>query len=418
LLIVGINYSPEEAGNAPYTTGFAEHMAGAGHEVHVLTGVPHYPRWRPMQRLRGTSHALINGVHVHRSWHYVPSRQTALRRALYEATFLSSAVSLPRLPCPDAILAVVPALSDGVVARVASRRFKAPYGVLFQDLMGQAAGQSGVAGGSKVESLVRACEGWVAREASATAIVAEGFRPYVESIGAVPSAIERVYNWCHVPRSTGNRDEFRRQLGWPGSATVVLHAGNMGHKQGLGNILAAARLAKADELDLLFALAGDGNQRRELEDETASLGLDNVRFYGPQESQAYADMLAAADVLALSQRPGVTDMAFPSKLTSYLAAGRPIVAAVSGTSEAARELTACDGGLVVEPGDPLALIGVIKRLRSDDLLRQRLIRAARAHAPRFDREPALKTWARFAEKICRSAPRRHQGLDDRAREAA
>ena len=46
LRIIGINYAPESTGIAPYTTGLAEHLAIAGHEVTVVTGLPHYPAWR------------------------------------------------------------------------------------------------------------------------------------------------------------------------------------------------------------------------------------------------------------------------------------------------------------------------------------------------------------------------------------
>src|SRR5438270_13568418 len=89
ILIVGINYAPEHAGIAPYTTEAAEYWASQGHEVRVLTGVDHYPHWsvpkdmKARRRLRERR----NGVDVVRLKHYVPNRQTALRRARYAVTF-------------------------------------------------------------------------------------------------------------------------------------------------------------------------------------------------------------------------------------------------------------------------------------------------------------------------------------------
>jgi glycosyltransferase involved in cell wall biosynthesis len=406
LLIAGINYCPEESGNAPYTTGFAEHMAHVGHEVHVLAGVPHYPQWKARIEMRAWRRTeLINGVHVHRTRHYVPSKQTALQRALYEGSFLGSAANLIDLPKPDAILAVVPLLSDGIVARVASKRFGVPYGLLFQDLVGQAAAQSGVSGASSITRVVRSIEAWIARGAAATAIVAAGFRPYLESIGANRQSIQRVYNWCHIPPATGDREALRKRLAWPERTTVVLHAGNMGHKQGLSNVLEVAALAQSSEPGLLFALAGDGNQRGQLEARASSMGLSNLRFYPSQEQQDYANMLAAADVLLLSQRPDVVDMSFPSKLTSYAAAGRPIVAAVAVESEIARELDEARCGLVVPAGRPDQLLEAISRLRDDDLLNLRLRRATQDYAQRFSKEDALKNLQLFAENLSRSPKR-------------
>src|SRR5206468_7328246 len=97
------------------------------------------------------------------------------------------------------ILAVVPALSGGILARVAARRFGAPYAVLFQDLMSPASAQSGIPGASRARNITRALEGWVARGATKVAIVADGFRDYLESLGVEPARITRVRNWSLLP---------------------------------------------------------------------------------------------------------------------------------------------------------------------------------------------------------------------------
>ena len=44
--IIGINYWPEVTGIAVFSTGRAEHLASAGHEVTMCTAVPYYPQWR------------------------------------------------------------------------------------------------------------------------------------------------------------------------------------------------------------------------------------------------------------------------------------------------------------------------------------------------------------------------------------
>jgi glycosyltransferase involved in cell wall biosynthesis len=58
-------------------------------------------------------------------------------------------------------------------------------------------------------------------------------------------------------------------------------------------------------------------------------------------------------------------MAFPSKLTSYFPAGRPILAAVARDSDAALEVQAANAGVVVEPDDPEALARALHDLRQD-----------------------------------------------------
>ncbi|MBA2763439.1 MAG: glycosyltransferase WbuB, partial [Thermoleophilaceae bacterium] len=96
VLVVGTYYRPEEAGIAPYTTAMAEHLARLGACVTAVVGCPHYPAWRvaPEYARRLRSRERIAGVEVRRVRNYVPTRQTALRRSLYEATFAVQSASV------------------------------------------------------------------------------------------------------------------------------------------------------------------------------------------------------------------------------------------------------------------------------------------------------------------------------------
>ena len=386
LLITSLHYAPETTGNAPYTTGLAEHLASRGHSVVAMTGFPSYPEGRVQASYRRLlwKREWLNGVDVRRRWHYVSSTQSAMGRGVAEATSLLSGLSLMSLPRPDAVLGVVPSLSGGLLARLAARRFRVPYGLILQDLMGPAAKQSGVRGGGQVASAVRAAERWALRGAGAVGIIAEGFRPYVESLGVESDRIQRVRNWTHIPQPMANSAEervrVRERLGLPQDAVLCLHAGNMGHKQGLENVVACARLAAAAGERLLFVLLGDGNQRSHLEELAARYRLPNLRFLPIQPNDLFPGVLAAADVLLVNQRGSVSDMSLPSKLTSYFAAGRPIVAAVGEASEAAREVEASGGGLVVAPDEPRAMLEALLELAQDEERGARMGESARAWA--------------------------------------
>jgi glycosyltransferase involved in cell wall biosynthesis len=407
ILIYAINYAPERSGNAPYSTGLAEHLASRGHEVHVAAGMPHYPEWKALSLDESLP---ANGVNVHRRRHYIPRNPTAVHRALYEASFLGSASALLRLPRPDVVIGVVPILSNGVSARMAAARYGVPYGLLFQDLMGQAAGQSGVGGASKVEGIVRRSEGWIARGASRVAMVTEGFRPYLESLGVKPDTLHRVRNWTHVPEATADAATTRARFGWADDDIICLHAGNMGYKQGLDNVIDAAALARTTEAGVRFVLMGDGNQSHALRARVEELGLSNVQFLPPQDDASYVNALAAADMLLLSLNANVTDMAFPSKVGSYVASGRPIIASVSPQSEIGKELTDHSAALMIEPANPEHLLTGIVRLASDDLLTHRLVRAAQEYGRSFARDAALEELERF---VMRVAGRDNPGVGER-----
>jgi glycosyltransferase involved in cell wall biosynthesis len=143
----------------------------------------------------------------------------------------------------------------------------------------------------------------------------------------------------------------RRELGWRDDQFVVLHAGNMGLKQGLEVVVQAAREARHVQPKLRFELLGDGSQRSALIAEARD--LDNLHFRDPVGDDEFPEVLAAADLLLVTQRSSVLDMSLPSKLTSYFAAGRPVLASVAegGTADEVHRAA----GRVIQAEDPTAL---------------------------------------------------------------
>ncbi len=378
ILIVGINYRPETTGIAPYTSDLAEHLVSTGHDVTVVTGFAHYPAWRLQAgetRLRAEE--TRNDVRVLRRRHYVPSTQSATRRAVYEATFLlHGALSRPAIP--DVVFGVIPSLSGGLLARHFAWRAGAPYGLIFQDMMAPAARQSGIGGGARVAGVTAVLERWAVSKATTVAIASDSFRPYLRKIGVDEPRIIDLPNWSHLAAPTANRAKTRERLGWPLESTIVLHAGNMGLKQGLDQVVEAARLADARRIPVKFVMMGEGSQRRSLEARGRS--IERLQFLPFQPEDQVSNILEAADILLVSERPTVIDMSLPSKLTSYFAAGRPILAAVPADGSTAREIVRSGAGVIVPIGDANELNAAVARLVEDAELATSLGDAGRTYA--------------------------------------
>ena len=221
-------------------------------------------------------------------------------------------------------------------------------------------------------------EAWAAAGARAIGVVAETFAPYVASLGVPAERIHHVPNWVRLARPTLAPAETRRRFGWPDDRQVVLHAGNMGLKQGLGQVVEAARLAAQRGEPVRFVLAGGGSQAESLR--AMGAGLPTLDFLPVQPDGLHASLLAAADVLLLSERATQLDMALPSKLTSYFAAGRPIVASVPLAGASAREVERAGAGFTVPAGDPGAILDALTRLRADASTAARLAAAGPPYA--------------------------------------
>jgi glycosyltransferase involved in cell wall biosynthesis len=366
VLAIGINFGPEHTGIAPYTTQLCEYLAERGASVSVFTGVPHYPSWTvtPQDKWRLCRTETRQNLRVRRLRHYVPKTQSAIRRAMYELTFaLQVAVQRSAEP-PDVVLAVVPSLLSAVVAQRIAARMGVPLVVWVQDLMGQAAAQSGMDGGDRVAGVVASIEKYVLRRADQVLVLNAHFADHVRTTGVDPGRIAVRPNWTHIAAPSGaDRRQVRARLGWQPDETIVLHSGNMGLKQDLGNVIAAARLAdQRPDNKIRFVLMGDGSQRRALQQEAE--GVATVQFVPPAGCEDYGDVLAATDILLVNERASSVDMSLPSKLTSYFRAGRPVIAASPVRGGTAAEVERSGAGLVVTPADPRSLLDAVVGLLS------------------------------------------------------
>lgn len=379
VLVVGINYAPEHTGIAPYTSQACAYLQGQGHQIQVLTGVPHYPHWSVPEAYRRAlrtdeSHA---DVAVRRLRHVVPSKQSAASRGLYELSFAAN-VAAQRLPWqPDVVVAVVPSLLSALVARRIARRDGARLVLWVQDLMGAAAAQSGISGGDRVAKLTGSLERRALRSGDQVVVINEAFRAAVEVQGVEPQRISVVRNWSHVAAPTADRTVTRARLGWGDDEVIALHSGNMGLKQGLENVVEAARLSATSHPHVRFVLMGDGSQRRELED--LGTGIPTLSFLPPADDADFSDVLAAADVLLVNERGSAVEMSLPSKLTSYFKAGQAVLAAVPETGGTAAEVRRSGAGRVVPCDDPEALLEGTLALTSQRSQHEAFQRAALAY---------------------------------------
>ena len=366
LLVLTGSYAPDRTGIAPLNTELSEYLAARGHRVSVATVFPHYPEWKLSREYRSAlwRSELRNGVHLYRGPVYVPSKRTSLRRILYDTSVgLSTALRALPLPRADLILAVSPPLQVALAGGFLSRLKRIPLLVQVKDLLPDLAIALGMLRNPWAIHLARKLEELVYRQASDVLVICEGFASSLRSKGVPESKIHIIPDWVDTRfiRPNPSQDGFRRTHRIASSDFLVLHTGNMGAKQKLDNLLEAASLLQSLP-DLRFCLVGDGSDRVRLEQCAHNLALPNVRFLPLQPREVLPSMLASADVLLLNQASRVVDMVIPSKLLTYLAAGRPVIAAVPPASEASRCLGDAGGGLVVEPENPAQLAAAILNL--------------------------------------------------------
>ncbi|MDN4490655.1 glycosyltransferase family 4 protein [Demequina sp. SYSU T00068] len=352
--LLALNYAPEPTGNAPYTTALARRLV-ENSGVTAVTGFPHYPQWSRYAEYPGLyARSEDQGVDLRRVAHWIPNPPRGLKRLLSELHF-----GLHQMNSPwgrtDAAILVSPALFASALCAVRLRfPRRIPHAVWVQDLYTHGMMETGE-GSRMAVRIAKTVERWLLKDADAVVAIHPAMRErMIRDLGADPDRTYVIRNWGHVMPSAASRDDARARLGWEADARIVLHSGNMGRKQGLSTVAEAARIAHQRGDDITFILLGDGAERAELE--SLADGVPTLRFVDPVSDRDFPDALAAADILLVNELPGVKEMAAPSKLTSYFAAERPVLAAVDPDGIVAGIMAESLAGRITPSGDPVVLL--------------------------------------------------------------
>jgi len=174
----------------------------------------------------------------------------------------------------------------------------------------------------------------------------------------LPQSCEKLYE------TTTYDEELHERFG--GKFNIIF-AGNIGPAQSLETLVeAAVKLEKTGESlpDYRFILIGDGMSRKTLNELVTGKQM-NHRFIfegyvSPEQVLKYYEL---ADVLYVSlSSDELFKIMLPSKIQSYMAAGKPILASLSG--EGRDTILQAECGLACESGDANALADTIVQILS------------------------------------------------------
>lgn len=409
VLIFSINYWPEPTGFASHVTRFAERLVEAGDRVTVVTGFPFAPYWHryPGYGPAFTRRETIQGVDVLRLSHFVPRKPgSSVRRIMMEATFCMMALAnLWRVRGRfDLVLYVGAQPSIAMLASVVARRRHIPYALWINDLATDAARDVGIVASAPLLRMLSSFEYRAYAGAAGAIVLCDAFRNALLTHGFSEDAIVLVRSPIDILkiRPIERTAKFRREHDIAAGAFVVMFAGSMGLKQGMNDVVAAAA-GTAFDPNIIWVLVGDGEARDEVEQRILAGGLVNVRLLPLQPEERMSEMFASADLLLLNQLHSVKNSVMPSKLLTYMAAGKPVVAAVSATSQAAEVLRESSGGCLVEPENSNALAEAVVAMRAQpEQLREMGERNRRYSEAFFDERKAFEEQRRFLLQLTHS----------------
>lgn len=358
-----------EPGPASLPGVYAREFIRRGHSVHVLTGYPNYPDGvlHPGYRIRPRSRETLAGADVTRVALYPSHSASALGRAANYSSFALSATLAGRgaLSGADAVWVYNSPVTVSLPLLAHTRGGRTPFFLHVQDLWPDSLIDSGMFPGglvgSAASSAVRAIVRMTERRSAVIGVSSRSLRELIVERHAGLDATKIVY----APNPTDEElfrpaVELRDEMGitdGSGGIVEIMYAGAVGEVQGLDTLIGAAQLLQGRD-DIRITIVGDGISRVRLERRVAELGLKNVRFLGRVPQGAVPGLIAQASVqlVSLGSSPFLS-YTTPSKISSLLASGVPIIGHIEG--DGARLLEESGAGVVVTPGDSEALATAI-----------------------------------------------------------
>lgn len=381
-----------------------------GHSVTVLTGEPNYPsgEFFPGYSAFAPREESYQGVHTIRVPLISRGKSKGLRLGLNYLSFAASASLLGSLRCRqpfDAILAFQPSPATvGLPALVLKWLKDAPLLFWVQDLWPESLAATGAVRSPWVLKQVDRCVRFLYGRCDRVLVQSEAFVPYIESQGAARERIRYLPNSAEAffrPVELEPDAPEGRELP-PGFR--ILFAGNIGASQSFATILSAAERTRS-HADLQWVILGDGREKEWVQQQITVCGLPNVHLLGSRPVESMPRYYAAADALLVTlKRDPIFSRTVPSKLQSYLACGRPVLAALDG--EGARVVADAGCGLAGPAEDAETLATNAQRLAATSQIRRAEMGAAgrRYFDTHFEREKLLDRLEHILAEVTENVP--------------
>ncbi len=343
-----------------------EELAARGHEVTVLTGLPNYPMGIIPDEYKDSRHRdeTVNNVHIIRTREHprTPGKVGLARNYIsyvwhagLKALFMKKDFDVIFVYQLSPVLMAIPAY----IAKWFSRT---PCIALYcLDLWPESLLSLNVDKDGMLYRFMKYVSIRIYKGAHTIGYSSRFFKDYFNKELGITSG-----RFVHIPQFA---DELFSTLGSQGSdveskAQTVdyVFAGNVGNMQSVDTIIKAASLVKDDRIR--WHIVGDGfalDECRKLCD-TMSLN-DRITFYGrlPVEEMPRFYNMADAMIVTLSD-DDLISYTLPGKIQSYMAAGKPVIAAANGETQRVIKESGC--GLCAPAKDEKAFAAIADELAS------------------------------------------------------
>ncbi|NEW78109.1 MAG: glycosyltransferase family 4 protein [Gelidibacter sp.] len=364
-----------------------------GHEVTVLTGKPNYPKgdFYHGYSMFNKSNENWKGINIIRTALIRRKKGGGLSLMInyLSFAFFASIKAIFIKGDFDKIFVYEPSpITVGFPAIIAKWKFKIPIYFWVQDLWPESIA---AASGLKNKFVLQIMDGvtrFIYKKSSKILVQSQAFIPYIlkqnvkiDKLVYYPNSTEAFY------RKLEPQQKYKKMFPQNGGLNL-LFAGNIGESQSFDTLIEAALLIKNKNTVVNWIILGDGRLKEYVRNRIEQLGLkDTFILMGSFPSSEMPSFFACADALIVSlKRNPIFSYTIPSKVQSYMACGKPIIASLDG--EGAKVVTEAFAGFSSSAENAGALAeNIIKFIALNENDRNKLGENAQKYFEReFERE--------------------------------
>jgi glycosyltransferase involved in cell wall biosynthesis len=353
ILVLNQYYWPGIEATAQLLSQLCEALA-TDYDVTVVTGQLHGHELPDEEVRHGVKIVRVRSTTYDRS-------QLHLRAANYGSYLGETVLTALRGERPDLVLCMTDPPVVGDIGLVVARRFGVPLLVISQDVFPEIAERVKRLQHPLVVGALRKLVALYLRRADRVVAIGETMKLRLVHKGASSARIEVIPNWVDThelqPRPRSNSWSAEHGLD---DLFVVMHSGNIGHAQDLDTLVRAATFLR-DLERLRIMVIGFGARHGEMVRLAQRLEVTStVRFLGYQPREQLSLSLSSGDLHYVGLARGLSGFVVPSRVYGVLAVGRPVLVSADADSESVRIVEDVGCGLVVPPGRPDLVAGVIR----------------------------------------------------------
>ncbi|WP_242855893.1 glycosyltransferase family 4 protein [Clostridium disporicum] len=351
ILVVSQYFWPEEFRINDICEGLIEQ----GHEVEVLTGIPNYPHGNFFE-----GHSIFKpgvkeykGAKIRRVPLVPRGKDNFIKLGLnyISYTITASIASLGLLfnKYDRVFVFQLSPITLAIPGIIVSKIKKIPSIIYVQDLWPESLFSIKEVNNTKVRGILDKICSSIYKSFDKLLITSKSFEEELVNKGVSREKIDYFPQWAedfyslNESSKKNNKEEF-----------VITFAGNIGKAQSVDTIIKAAKLAKKNK-NIKWQILGDGSEFKYIKSLVNEFKLnETVSLLGRKPASDMPKYFSESDALIVTLKDDkVWRATLPAKVQSYMASGKPILAAISGEGNSVIKQSKC--GLVGEAEDHIKL---------------------------------------------------------------